>query len=110
MAAFEDSGFYCVDNMPVALLPKFLELPIESETEITGIAYMHRDGDVRPDTVGIALPETECKISEEGEILSRSPSVTPGYYEMPKRPKNCSKTDGCTPVMPDILTKTDIWW
>ena len=26
MAAFEDAGFYCVDNMPVALLPKFLEL------------------------------------------------------------------------------------
>ena len=40
MAAFEDSGFYCVDNMPVALLPKFLELPIESETEITGIAFV----------------------------------------------------------------------
>lgn len=38
MAAFEDAGFYCVDNMPVALLPKFLELPIESDTEIAGIA------------------------------------------------------------------------
>jgi UPF0042 nucleotide-binding protein len=40
MAAFEDAGFYCVDNMPVALLPKFLELPIESETEISGIAFV----------------------------------------------------------------------
>jgi len=57
---------------------------IYGQTEITGIAYMHRDGDVRPDTVGIALPETECKISEEGEILSQSPSVTPGYYKMPE--------------------------
>jgi UPF0042 nucleotide-binding protein len=38
MAAFEDAGFYCVDNMPVALLPKFLELPIESDMEIAGIA------------------------------------------------------------------------
>ena len=57
---------------------------IYGQTEITGIAYMHSDGDVRPDTVGIALPETECKISEEGEILSRSPSVTPGYYKMPE--------------------------
>jgi long-chain acyl-CoA synthetase len=56
---------------------------IYGQTEITGIAYIHQDGDVRPDTVGIALPETECKISEEGEILSRSPSVTPGYYKMP---------------------------
>lgn len=56
---------------------------IYGQTEITGIAYMHHDGDVRPDTVGVPLPETECKISEEGEILSRSPSVIPGYYKMP---------------------------
>jgi long-chain acyl-CoA synthetase len=55
---------------------------IYGQTEITGIAYMHRDGDVRPDTVGIPLPETDCKISEEGEILSRSPSVTAGYYKL----------------------------
>ncbi|MDB4442728.1 AMP-binding protein, partial [bacterium] len=55
---------------------------IYGQTEIVGIAYMHRDGDVRPDTVGIPLPETECKISEEGEILSRSPSVCAGYYKM----------------------------
>jgi long-chain acyl-CoA synthetase len=58
---------------------------IYGQTEITGIAYMHRDGDVRPDTVGIPLPETECRISEKGEILSRSPSVTQGYYKMPDK-------------------------
>ena len=54
---------------------------IYGQTEITGIAYMHRDGDVRPDTVGKPLPETECKISEQGEILSRSPSACVGYYK-----------------------------
>jgi len=58
---------------------------IYGQTEIVGIAYMHRDGDVRPDTVGKPLPETECKISEEGEILSRSPSVCAGYYKMPEQ-------------------------
>lgn len=40
VAAFEDAGFYCVDNMPVDLLPKFLELPIESESEIAGLAFV----------------------------------------------------------------------
>jgi RNase adapter protein RapZ len=40
ISAFEDAGFYCVDNMPVALLPKFLELPIESNSEITGLAFV----------------------------------------------------------------------
>jgi long-chain acyl-CoA synthetase len=58
---------------------------IYGQTEIVGIAYMHRDGDVRPDTVGKPLPRTECKISEEGEILSKSPCVTPGYYKMPEK-------------------------
>ena len=40
ISAFEDAGFYCVDNMPVALLPKFLELPIESNSEIAGLAFV----------------------------------------------------------------------
>ena len=40
MAALEDAGFYCVDNMPVDLLPKFLEMPIERDSEITGIALV----------------------------------------------------------------------
>ncbi|MCJ7808821.1 MAG: RNase adapter RapZ, partial [Desulfobulbaceae bacterium] len=40
MAAFEDAGFYCVDNMPVALLPKFLELPIESDSEMAGLVFV----------------------------------------------------------------------
>ena len=54
---------------------------IYGQTEITGIAYMHLDGDVRPDTVGKPLPGTELKISEEGEILSKSASVCDGYYK-----------------------------
>jgi long-chain acyl-CoA synthetase len=58
---------------------------IYGQTEITGIAYMHRDGDVRPETVGKPLPGTECKIAEDGEILSRSPSVSPGYYDLPEK-------------------------
>ena len=58
---------------------------IYGQTEITGIAYMHKDGDVRPDTVGMPLPGTECKISEKGEILSRSLSVSPGYFEQPEK-------------------------
>ena len=58
---------------------------IYGQTEIVGIAYMHRDGDVRPDTVGLPLPETECRISDEGEILSKSPSVCAGYFKLPEK-------------------------
>ncbi len=58
---------------------------IYGQTEITGIAYMHRDGDIRSDTVGKPLPGTECRISEEGEILSRSASVCAGYFKLPEK-------------------------
>jgi len=40
MAALEDAGFYCVDNMPAALLPKLLELPTTGTTEIIGLAFV----------------------------------------------------------------------
>lgn len=36
----EDAGFYCVDNMPVSLLPKFLELPLQHNADIAGLAFV----------------------------------------------------------------------
>ena len=40
IAAFEDAGYYCVDNMPVELLPKLLELPIDSDSQLAGLAFV----------------------------------------------------------------------
>jgi len=40
VAALEDAGFFCVDNMPVTLLPKFLELPVQKDTGIKGLAFV----------------------------------------------------------------------
>ncbi len=54
---------------------------IYGQTEIAGISIVHRDGDVKFDTVGTPIPETEVKITEEGEIISKSPSVFHGYYK-----------------------------
>ncbi len=54
---------------------------IYGQTEIAGISIVHRDGDVKFDTVGTPIPETEVKITEEGEIISKSPSVFLGYYK-----------------------------
>ncbi|HSJ21339.1 MAG TPA: AMP-binding protein [Nocardioidaceae bacterium] len=52
---------------------------IYGQTEICGIAVVHHDDDVRFHTVGVPIPQTELKISEDGEILLRSPSVFVGY-------------------------------
>ncbi|MFO7707559.1 MAG: RNase adapter RapZ [Desulfobacterales bacterium] len=40
LAALEDVGFYCVDNMPIDLLPKFLELPVDRTTKVAGCAFV----------------------------------------------------------------------
>lgn len=40
LAAFEDAGFYCVDNLPVGLLPKFLDLTAKDNSEKNGFAFV----------------------------------------------------------------------
>lgn len=38
--SFEDLGYYCVDNLPPTLLPKFLELMKDSRNNITKVALV----------------------------------------------------------------------
>jgi long-chain acyl-CoA synthetase len=52
---------------------------------------VHRDGDVKFDTVGTPLPGTEIKLTETDEIVSKSPSVFVGYYKMPDETKKALK-------------------
>ncbi len=40
LRALEDIGFFCVDNMPVVLLPKFLEMQTEGGGEISKVAFV----------------------------------------------------------------------
>lgn len=57
---------------------------IYGQTEIAGISVLHRTGDIKFDTVGVPITNTEVRITEEGEIISRSPSVFLGYYKNPE--------------------------
>jgi long-chain acyl-CoA synthetase len=57
---------------------------IYGQTEIAGISVVHPDGDIKFDTVGVPISETEVKITEDGEIISKSPSVFLGYYKNPE--------------------------
>ncbi len=54
---------------------------IYGQTEVSGIAVLHRDGDIKFQTVGTPIPETEIRIAENGEILVKSPAVFKGYYK-----------------------------
>lgn len=40
LRALEDIGFFCVDNLPVVLLPKFLEIQADSASEISKVALV----------------------------------------------------------------------
>ena len=54
------------------------------QTEVSGISVIHRDGDIRFHTVGRPFPQTEIRISDEGEILCRGPAVFQGYFRNPR--------------------------
>lgn len=52
-------------------------------TESSVFVCVQPDGEVKPDTVGTAMPEVELKITPQGEVLYRSPGVFMGYYKNP---------------------------
>lgn len=50
-----------------------------------GLVTCHRDGDIRPETVGPPLPNLEVRVTEEGEIVVRSQFMFSGYYKEPAK-------------------------
>src|SRR5262249_45193906 len=52
-------------------------------TESSGLISIHKDGEVRLDTVGTPLPGVEIGIADDGEVRYRSPGVFRGYYKNP---------------------------
>jgi len=64
------------------------------QSECSGIATTHRADDVRPETVGVPIPNVEIKLSEEGEILVRGKNTHIGYYKNEKATKEGFTEDG----------------
>ncbi len=64
--ALEDAGFFCIDNLPVILLPKFLELRAESGSEITKLAVVM---DLRERDFPERYPEIFAELREEGYLF-----------------------------------------
>ena len=56
---------------------------IYGQTEASGISVLHRDGDIKFQTVGTPVPGTEVRIADSGEIQLKSEAIFEGYYGNP---------------------------
>lgn len=63
-------------------------------SETTATVTCYPDLDYRIGTVGTPLEEISVRISEEGEILVKGATVTPGYYDNPEANKAAFTADG----------------
>jgi long-chain acyl-CoA synthetase len=54
------------------------------QTEGTGVTTAAKGDDIKLGTVGPPLPGVELKLSDEGEILVKSPGVFKGYFKNPE--------------------------
>ena len=91
---FEDNGYYCVDNLPVALIPTFAELAMESEATRNRLAVCV-DGRAGRDLEN--LPRYLDSIAERGFrpdtlFLETSDTVLLQRYSESRRRHPCSPT------------------
>jgi long-chain acyl-CoA synthetase len=63
-------------------------------TECTSAATVNRTTSFRFGTVGKALPNTELRLAEDGELLIRSPTVFAGYYKDEAETREVLDDDG----------------
>ena len=54
-------------------------------TEASPVISNHTIAERRPESVGKPLPNVEVEISDEGEILVRGDSISPGYWNSPEQ-------------------------
>ncbi len=64
--ALEDAGFFCIDNLPVILLPKFLEFRAQTGSEITKLALVM---DLREEEFIQRYPDIFTKLRQEGYLF-----------------------------------------
>ncbi len=64
------------------------------QTEASVFITQQPDSEVRADTVGIPTPGVEIRISENGEVLYRSPGTFVEYFRNPESTANTRDPDG----------------
>ena len=86
LKAFEDLGYYCVDNLPVELIPRFAELAVQSsETPRTALVVDVREGTKLDRLPGI-LKSIKKMIPARVIYLEASDAVLLRRYSETRRP------------------------
>src|SRR6185295_14360413 len=86
LKAFEDLGYYCVDNLPVGLIPRFAELVGQSsEIERTALVVDVREG-VRLGELPAMLKSVKRVLPTRMIFLEASDAVLLRRYSETRRP------------------------
>ncbi len=63
-------------------------------SETSPVLTVNAKGRVRLGAVGAAIPETDLRIADDGEILARGPQIMKGYHNLPEQTAEAIDSEG----------------
>ena len=95
MQALEDIGFFCIDNIPVALLPRIVDFALQGENQLNRVAVVMDVRGVRnSDQLEQALADLDAKkIEYEILFLDANSNTIQRRYKETRRQHPISLTD-----------------
>jgi RNase adapter protein RapZ len=90
--AFEDLGYYCVDNLPVELIPRFAELSANSDIERTAIVVDIREGRQLAKLPGI-LKKLRATVHAKVIFLEASDEILIRRFSETRRPHPLGRSE-----------------
>lgn len=90
--AFEDLGYYCVDNLPVELIPRFAELSANSDIDRTAIVVDIREGR-QLNKLPRILKQLHATVNAKVIFLEASDEVLIRRFSETRRPHPLGKSE-----------------